>query len=771
MAGMTQTDETSGLNGGRQTRRTFTWAALAFIILVGIALRLYRLDQQSLWYDEYISVSHVGDPDLLTCLRSQRELNWNMTPVYYTLQYLWANWIHDSIVSVRILSIIFGVLAMPLIYLIGRELFGRTAGLVAALCLALSSVHIYQAQEIRNYALTTLFALLSAYTFVNVIRGGSRRWWALHLAANALLVWTHLFGCFLLVAEGCFLLALRFRQPRLNFAWFATNLALTIPSLAWIRTINNLLPDIPPPPLRNVINNFIADCASPTFGFSIPLEVKWEVTPAAWTRRFELTYPGFDRALLVFFALGMVYLGYGALRSVLSRQAKGPLPQDTQSAAEAFFFLVFWVFLPGLVVLALSRIWRPDTMAAKYTTYSSLGVYLLAGGAVERLRRPPLKVCAVLILIVLFGHRLALTTTRPQRTDWRSATNQIKANSSPGDVVLVLGWVQDLVCRYNMRPARIPVLQAKTLEDLCQLTEAHLSKQQSVWAVCPVFGFEASEKFELYLALRDVAYRRKAYWSAMQSLFVFHVEPQPGFVPVDEETAAAKYDAAVEAHGAARRRMQDGLALRQRGHENAAMAAFRDAFELDPRFRPPYETLIGTLLWEKQDYAEVIALSHKAIEAAPDYSSACAFLGMAHCMQGDHDAALRAFRRATATACAGTGWVHHPFGNVLLERGDYAAAANQLRKAFEFEPDNPVVCEDLAMALLACGDNGARTAFRRFFKLNPAAGEDLEGLVDALLKTRDYDTAWRELRKLQKRGIPVRREIVDRLERDSGRSS
>jgi hypothetical protein len=55
-----------------------------------------------------------------------------------------------SEVAVRLLSALFGVLAIPMIYLVGRELFNEEAGLVGALILALSSFNIYSTSTTRK---------------------------------------------------------------------------------------------------------------------------------------------------------------------------------------------------------------------------------------------------------------------------------------------------------------------------------------------------------------------------------------------------------------------------------------------------------------------------------------------------------------------------------------------------------------------------------------------------------------------------------------------
>lgn len=180
--------------------------ALTAILIVGALLRFYRIGLESVWWDEYTSLMHLGAPDLLSFLKLNRTLDPATLPLYYTLEYLWWHGVSASVPGLRILSICLGLLTIGMLYLLGRDLFGRGAGLLAALCLAVSPIHIFHAQGIRMYVLMTLLAVCSVYTYMKVMRAGGG-WWALHGGANLLLLWTHPFALLLLVVEALFLLA------------------------------------------------------------------------------------------------------------------------------------------------------------------------------------------------------------------------------------------------------------------------------------------------------------------------------------------------------------------------------------------------------------------------------------------------------------------------------------------------------------------------------------------------------------------------------------
>ncbi|HEX7592964.1 MAG TPA: glycosyltransferase family 39 protein, partial [Anaerolineae bacterium] len=140
---------------------------LAAITLGGFALRLVRLDFQPLWWDEGYSI-FFATRDFRTMLeRTAVDIH---PPLYYALLQIWMAFAGTSQVAARLLSVVIGVAAIPLIYLLAIKLFAqRRVALIAALLLAVSPLHIYYSQEVRMYGLVTLLCLASVYLFVQLL--------------------------------------------------------------------------------------------------------------------------------------------------------------------------------------------------------------------------------------------------------------------------------------------------------------------------------------------------------------------------------------------------------------------------------------------------------------------------------------------------------------------------------------------------------------------------------------------------------------------------
>ena len=123
--------------------------ALLGIVLIGAFLRVYHLGTQSIWFDEAYSVglSSLSVPQIVQAAAADVQ-----PPLYYLLLHYWMMAFGTSESAVRLLSVLFGVLAIPMIYVVGRQLFNKEVGLVAALILALSSFNIYYSQETWMYS-------------------------------------------------------------------------------------------------------------------------------------------------------------------------------------------------------------------------------------------------------------------------------------------------------------------------------------------------------------------------------------------------------------------------------------------------------------------------------------------------------------------------------------------------------------------------------------------------------------------------------------------
>ena len=185
--------------------KIFEAIALVFIVTLGSGLRFWHLGARSLWVDEG-ATAVIARLDWWNFLRLlwRREANMSF---YYLLMRGWIHLGHGE-AWLRALAATFGVLAVPAIYFLGRTLWGRSAGLVAALLLALNAFHIRYSQEARSYSLAVLLVILSVYFLAQLIQQPSRQGHWKYCAASTLAVYSHFYAALVLLAQGVAVLKL-----------------------------------------------------------------------------------------------------------------------------------------------------------------------------------------------------------------------------------------------------------------------------------------------------------------------------------------------------------------------------------------------------------------------------------------------------------------------------------------------------------------------------------------------------------------------------------
>jgi uncharacterized membrane protein len=175
------------------TRSVALWVLLG-VTLGALALRLAV--PRGIWLDEAISIhqAHLSFHDLFENL----QYGDRHPPLHHVVLWLTVKAFGDGELAVRLPSIIAGTLAIPALYLLGRELYDRRTGLVAAAFGAASPLLIWYSQEARMYAFVELFGLLALWTQLRAIRNPSMGNWAAYILATAALLWSHYFGLLLI---------------------------------------------------------------------------------------------------------------------------------------------------------------------------------------------------------------------------------------------------------------------------------------------------------------------------------------------------------------------------------------------------------------------------------------------------------------------------------------------------------------------------------------------------------------------------------------------
>jgi mannosyltransferase len=127
-------------------------------------------------------------------------------PLYYMLLHIWMQAFGDSESATHSLSLVFGVLTVPLGGWAGWTLFGRRTGIMAALLFAFNAWLTAYAQETRMYELMGLLGLAATAGFLLGFVYRRRRYLLLFGAALTAMLYTHSWGVFFFIGSAISLL-------------------------------------------------------------------------------------------------------------------------------------------------------------------------------------------------------------------------------------------------------------------------------------------------------------------------------------------------------------------------------------------------------------------------------------------------------------------------------------------------------------------------------------------------------------------------------------
>jgi hypothetical protein len=407
----------------RAIARVSDRVALCGLLAIGLAVRLAC--SRGIWLDEATTIHQAQMPlgQMLHVLRTTDV----HPPLYFLVEWGVAHVAGTGETAMRAQSLLAGTALIAVMYLLGRELYDRRAGMLAAALGTLAPFLVWYSQEARMYALFMLFAALATYAQVLVFRRGAKRHWALYALAAAGLIWTQYFGAlFVGVQQVGFLVAAcslrRSGRPAWPFlrAWLVT---LTLVVLA-------VLPVVP-----FALDQFQANQAAGK-GFDAPANAGAGVSDPAQSK------PGIY-GLLTNFAWGVG--GYHSDVTMAELAALWPLGmlggllalgRDRRPISR---LLLAYALVPALALFALGFA-KPFVFEIRYFCGAvPLLFVLLARAATGWVRG---TVAIVVLATVLLGTLAVaeadqqLNRSNPRMYDFEGAIEKIEAERRPGDVLL-----------------------------------------------------------------------------------------------------------------------------------------------------------------------------------------------------------------------------------------------------------------------------------------------------------------------------------------------
>lgn len=168
---------------------------LLIILLLAFGLRLYHLDAEDL---ELAEAFRLTEADSLGSAFYQPLNAEEHPPLYLIFLYFW-RFLGESVFILRLSSVLFGIGAIFLLYLIGKNLFGKLTGLIAAMILAFNPLHLNYSQNLEPYSLTIFLSFLSIYFLIKALKSNHPKFYLFFVVSFVFAGYSDYFIAFLAI--------------------------------------------------------------------------------------------------------------------------------------------------------------------------------------------------------------------------------------------------------------------------------------------------------------------------------------------------------------------------------------------------------------------------------------------------------------------------------------------------------------------------------------------------------------------------------------------
>jgi mannosyltransferase len=172
------------------------WASVCVFLLVLTGISAYlrtRYLSGQFWIDEALTTGISSHP--LSAIPGVLRHD-GSPPLFYLLLHFWITAFGASESATHSLSLLFGLLTVPVGMWAGWSLFGRRAGVIAAILFATNAWLTQYAQETRMYELMALLGLIATTAFIHAFLHRRRKYLIVFAITLALMLYTHVWGVF-----------------------------------------------------------------------------------------------------------------------------------------------------------------------------------------------------------------------------------------------------------------------------------------------------------------------------------------------------------------------------------------------------------------------------------------------------------------------------------------------------------------------------------------------------------------------------------------------
>lgn len=415
------------------------------ILILGGYLRFYNNTAVALWHDEAFSALYIAKYGWGEMMH--RIILDVHPPLYYILLRVWSYVFGHSLLSLRTMSILFGLLTIWAAYLfISKAFKNKTYALLAALLVAINPFQIQYALEVRMYTLGTFLTLFSSFLLIKAFEDRKKMSWFLYAVTVAAMAYTHYFLFFTIAAQGLYALYYLIKEHKLGlltaketYAALGSYLLSAILYIPWV------------PSLLEQIGRVQGS-------YWIPAPDRWSIPGTIWKMAFGgqgINHPTLAAATVITILI-VIYL-------------------IIKIANPAKWFVFLGLVLPFVASLLLS--YKTAIYLDRYFVFASLYMSILVALALAAIprfavRRSLLAVFSIASVIIFFQNWKVLDvkdfgSSVNRKPGMAKAAQMINEDVGPNDKIYVgSSFIFFTFQYYNQTPIKPLLLSSGSIETI-----------------------------------------------------------------------------------------------------------------------------------------------------------------------------------------------------------------------------------------------------------------------------------------------------------------
>jgi 4-amino-4-deoxy-L-arabinose transferase-like glycosyltransferase len=396
--------------------------AVPLLTLLALALRLYKLGYHDYFDDEVIStfVARLPAAEIFRSITA----NDTHPPGYHILLHFWRAVFGESLIALRLFSVLISAACVPLTYALGRRLASAAAGVAAATLMAIAPFQIYHGQQARMYPLLALLVLLATLLFVRAWRRAGWLPWSMFGLVAIVGLYTHIYFPLSLLALDLWALYDTYAHRRIYWGrWAGLMIAQALAALAFLPYLPSMLGTV-----RSVVRAF---WIQPNTAFD------WMFDLLSLANNATLaTLPGYQAPAWYVVATYLPAVAAVMLALIYSVREARRVPAER--AAWALLHLLIWV--PIVVATAISLTIRPILLDRSLIGLSS-ALFVIMGWMFARFaHRRAVRLVGAAFVISCFAGIAHAAPNQPVPNDLRQVADYLARQARPGDAIAYVDW-------------------------------------------------------------------------------------------------------------------------------------------------------------------------------------------------------------------------------------------------------------------------------------------------------------------------------------------